>query len=134
MARKPEADAKYLLDRSIIRWRAISAILLAGIRWSAMCVIAYWAYRSIESLAGQQTFAQFIGTLDMKFLANRYASQIIFAIFGVGGVGYGVRAKRLHDKVVDKLRRLEEYERLADENRTGSGLKVGSRANPDETI
>jgi hypothetical protein len=96
----------------------------------------YLVYRIVDSLAGKQTSADIAisGGIDLKFLANRYASQIIFALFGSGGIIYGLRQKRLYTKATDKLRRVEKYERKLDPNRSSSGLDDGHKPNPEDIL
>lgn len=124
------------LDRSIIRWRYVSAILLTFIRWAGVVGFMYLVYRTVDSLAGKQTSADIAisGGINLKFLANRYASQIIFALFGSGGILYGIRQKRLYTKATDKLRRVEKYERKLDPNRSSSGLDDGYKPNPEDIL
>src|SRR2546423_203406 len=116
-SKKPQVELEQLkLDRSLIRWRHLSLILLTLIRWAGVVGFMYLVYRTVDSLAGKKTSADIAisGGLDLKVLANRYASQIIFALFGSGGILYGLRQKRLYSKASDKLRRVEKYERKLD--------------------
>ena len=136
-SKKAQVELEQLkLDQSVIRWRYVSAILLTLIRWAGVVGFMYLVYRTVDSLAGKQTSADIAisGGLDLKFLANRYASQIIFGLFGGGGVLYGLRQKRLYKKATDKLRRVEKYERQLDSNRSSSGLDDGSQPNPEDIL
>jgi len=123
MAQKPEIEiAKLTLDGSIVRWRAVSNICLTAIRWGGTVAIAFYVFKTVDCLAGRTTAANMTGSINLRFLANRYAAEIVFAIFGAGGIGYGVRAKSLYNKATKKLKRLEKYERNHDPDRSGTGM------------
>ena len=123
------------LQRSVLVWRHVSSILLTLIRWIGVSVFMYFVYRTVGTLAGKQTSADISISegVSLKFLANRYASEIIFALFGSGGILYGLGQKSLYKKSTEKLRRLEKYERQFDPNRSSSGLEDGSQPNPEDT-
>lgn len=89
----------------------------------------FWcAYLSVKVLAGKETLADF----GLEVLASKSVSQIVMALFGISGIGYGVKQKRLYQQASKKLKRLKKYEEQYDPRRTGSGLVEGFRANPED--
>ena len=96
----------------------------------------FMVYLSVNALAGKETSADIAvqGGFSVKFLANRYASQIIFALFGSGGIIYGLRQRRLYEKATKKLQRVEKYEKLLDPTRSSSGLEDGTKNNDEDTL
>jgi len=136
MASKRVELEKTKLDYAVLRWRNLSAILLTLIRWCGAGWFMYCVYLTVNCLAGKQTSADIAvaGGVNLKFIASRYFSQIVFAFFGGGGILYGNRQKKLYKKATEKLRRLEKYEQKIDPNRSSSGLDDGSTPNPEDSL
>jgi hypothetical protein len=136
MASKRVELEKTKLDYAVLRWRNLSAIALSLIRYCGAVAFMYFVYRTVNCLSGKQTSAEIAvnGGLSLKFIASRYFSQIVFAIFGSGGILYGQRQKQLYKKATKKLQRLEKYERNIDPNRSSSGLDDGSMPNSEDSL
>lgn len=124
MGSKAQANELELLKikKTVHLWHLFAKVCLSLLRCVTVVAVAYFAWKTIIALAGRQTDANIAlsGTFDLKFLANRYASQIIFAIFGSGGVLYGLRQRSLCKKTTKKLKRLEKLEKTVDPDRTSS--------------
>ncbi|CAI2716936.1 hypothetical protein [Nitrospina watsonii] len=116
-------ELKVLKQIEIIK--AISDIFHALIKFGAIlgCVffVAQSATASITALAGKESIAylQLMAELNI----NRTLVDVLFFIFGAGGVTYGIRSERFRRKDVERLTtRIKKLEELLDPNRTSSGL------------
>lgn len=94
----------------------------------------FYGKEAVIALAGKQTDANFKvdSAMTWSIFSNRYASQIIFALLGSGGITYGIGQRRLYRAAVEKLKRLNDLERSHDPNRSSSGLRVGWKNNPND--
>lgn len=119
------ATRERLIDRC-------STVFLTLIRWGGSVWIMYYVFRTVESLAGKTTDAAFDGHFDLRMLANRYMSQIIYSALGALGLLYGKKQNSLYKSTAKKLRRMEALERKVDPQRTGSGLEDGSKPNEED--
>lgn len=127
-----EAQRKYQLLQFLIE--RVTSAFRTGARWGGICYVFYVTNNSIQSLAGRQTDANIMinGKMDLSLFANRYASQIIFGLFGGGGVFYGLGQRKLYRKAAEKLKRSAALESIHDPHRTSSGLRNGWENNPND--
>jgi hypothetical protein len=104
-------------------------VITSLFKWGSVAFFSYCMYRSIDSLAGQETFAK----IGISFMANMTISKWVAYIFGVGGIAYGWNEKRLRHNTVKRLgpSRLE-YEQRLDPNRSSSGLTTRGETSPEE--
>lgn len=106
---------------------AWSSILNNLIKWSGLVLIAYFIYRSVDSLSGKATDAN----IGVSFLAKITLSEWVAWIFGVGGVGYGMRQSNLRKRVVARHEAKERaWEAEIDPNRSSSGLTFRGETHP----
>ena len=104
-------------------------VLTSAMKWGAIAFGSYCIYLSIDSLAGQDTFAK----LGIQFMVNMTVSKWAAYIFGVGGMAYGWNERRLRRNTVVRLGpgRLE-YEQRLDPKRSSSGLTMKGETSPEE--
>ena len=120
MAKQP---SKAALDAGVEvqRIQARAAVTLAAIRWLGLAVLAYFGYRSVDTLAGRTTLAS-IG-VGISVLGKVYISEAVAWLFGVTGIGYGLRQRALRHNVIARLSpAVREREQALDPKRTSSQL------------
>jgi len=82
-------------------------------------VVAYFTYRSIDTLSGEETIAKFIVDVatDVKL------PEWLAYLFGVGGVGYGYAQNRFRkNKVAELSDRCRGLEKIIDPGRSSSKM------------
>jgi len=108
-------------------------IALAFIKWSSICIIVWCVKGSLESLAGKSTLANFGIFLIGDLKANKVISHIITGLFGLGGIGFGMRERQLKRQAIKQSsNRIVELEKRWDRNRTSSGLRIDGRSRPED--
>ncbi len=122
-----EAEIRFL--RQGQNSRTVASIANNLIRWAGLGVIAYFAYRSIDALAGKETTANVM----VNFLASIKANQWAAWIAGGGGTIYGLRQRSLRRKTIARLqKRNTDLESKIDPNRTSSGLTERGETDPKD--
>ncbi len=130
MAKQP---SKAALDAGVEvqRIQARAAVTLAAIRWLGLAVLAYFGYRSVDTLAGRTTLAS-IG-VGISVLGKVYISEAVAWLFGVTGIGYGLRQRALRHNVIARLSpAVREREQALDPKRTSSQLTERGRTKPQD--
>lgn len=90
-----------------------------AIRYGAISLIAFFAWLSIQDLAGKHTFAD----IGIRFMADFKVSEGVAYIFGGGGIAYGLGERRLRrNRTATLTERNSQLERLIDPDRTSSLL------------
>ncbi|RYH70476.1 MAG: hypothetical protein EON54_01365 [Alcaligenaceae bacterium] len=119
-------------DRRLV---AISVIEQVGltVRWlgviAGLCFFTWCVHLIIDALAGRATNANIV----LSLLANVDFSAILLWGAGAGGVGYGYSQNRLRKRTVSHLhRRIQQYERELDPNRSSSNLSSTGDTNPED--
>ena len=113
------------------RIQARAAVTLAAIRWLGLAVLAYFGYRSVDTLAGRTTLAS-IG-VGISVLGKVYISEAVAWLFGVTGIGYGLRQRALRHNVIARLSpAVREREQALDPKRTSSQLTERGRTKPQD--
>lgn len=109
----------------------IGRVITTAFPWAAACVLAYFAYRSIDVLAGQKTVAN----IGVRFLADVKVSEAVAWLFGSGGIAYGWKQRNLRRTTVERLSgRLTGLEQLRDSRRTSSRLTPRGETNPRDKL
>jgi hypothetical protein len=136
MNKREERIEGLKLNHSLAIYRAdrITAIILTLLRAGGWCLFVWIVAGAVENLAGKETDASFSAIVDVKFIANRYFRETVFAGIGFFGTLYGYSQRRLYKKVVEKLKRMEKLEEIIDPNRSSSGLQDGFQGNPNDRI
>ena len=130
MAKQP---SKAALDAGVEvqRIQARAAVTLAAIRWLGLAVLAYFGYRSVDTLAGRTTLAS-IG-VGISVLGKVYISEAVAWLFGVTGISYGLRQRALRHNVIARLSpAVREREQALDPKRTSSQLTERGRTKPQD--
>jgi hypothetical protein len=119
-----------------LRAQKVDAILrigLAATKWGALCVIVWRLGLAVEVLAGKSTLANFGLFLIGDLKANNVVSHLIMAMFGAGGVTYGLRERSQKRKEVKRLgSRVVDLERRFDPKRSSSGIKADGSSRPED--
>lgn len=94
-------------------------VLSVTVKYGCILGCMYCVYLAADALAGRDTFAD----VGVAFMANMDVSRWAAYLFGVGGVAYGVKERRLRTNTIKRLApgRIEYEERL-DPVRSSSGL------------
>jgi len=83
----------------------------------------------VDSLAGKKTIAD----IGVNILANVTISKALAWIFGIGGIGYGLRQQNLRRNNVKRLQnRIKTLEKSLDSRRTSSGLTETGETHPGD--
>ena len=102
-----------------------------GIMWLSLLGIAGFFYLTVKSLAGTYTFAD----IGIKVIGDFKVSEALSYLFGVGGVGYGLRERKLRRQTTERLtERNVTLEKLIDPTRTSSHLTTRGTTNPEDRI
>ena len=82
-------------------------------------LVAYFAYRSIDSLAGEITDANFI----VGLFSDKYFANVVCILAAVSGILYGRKQSKLRKDVVERFHKYMKNEELAvDPNRSSSHM------------
>lgn len=104
---------------SFKRLDTISRIVCEFIKWAGLLGIAYLAYRSVEVLAGKNTFAD----IGFKVIGNVKVSDGIIVLLTGGGWAYGLAQRSLRRRYIERnTSHKNDLERIIDPNRTSSNL------------
>lgn len=99
--------------------------------WLSLLGIAGFFYLTVKSLAGTYTFAD----IGIKVIGDFKVSEALSYLFGVGGVGYGLRERKLRRQTTERLtERNVTLEKLIDPTRTSSHLTTRGTTNPEDRI
>lgn len=119
---------------TLLEYRGHRAILAAQtartfIKAAAVVGLAFFGWKSIQALAGQETAADFAVRVLGNIRVNAWAAYVL----GASGIGYGWRERRLRHIVNEKLgTRVSELEQEIDQRRTSSELTRRGQTNPQD--
>ena len=109
----------------------IGASISSVTPWVALVFIAYFVRGTVMALAGRHTFAD----IGLRFAGDFRVSESIAYIFGIGGLGYGIRMKKLHgDNVQRTASRIAELESRLDPKRSSSRLTPRGETRPEDRL
>lgn len=123
-----KVDGSFQLRLAAINFGA--KIIHATVRGATVVGVAWFVFLTFDRLAGRQTDATI--NFDLSFMANKYASQFFFALFGAGGCGYGVLQRRLYKRTAERLKRMKWLEERIDSTRSSSELRDGWQSNKED--
>lgn len=104
-------------------------------KWVPITVICWFAYLSIQALAGKSTLAAFGLYLVADLKVNKIFSHLAMFAFGIGGTSFGYLQRRLKQKNIERMsHKLEQYELQLDPNRTSSRLTRSGLTRPEDAI
>jgi hypothetical protein len=122
-----KSELRYRLYAKIID--AVGSVIQACIPWAGAVLVAYFVYRSIQSLAGRMTLAD----IGIRFLADTKISEAFAYLFGATGIALGLRRERLHKDNVQRLTsRIKELEVRLDPKRSSSRLTPRGETRPED--
>jgi len=99
--------------------------------WFSLVAISAFFYLSTKSLAGHYTFAD----IGIKVIGDFKISEAVSYLLGAGGMGYGLRERRLRRQTTERLtQRTIALEKLVDPSRTSSHLTARGTTNPEDRI
>jgi len=124
-------ELEYKLESQ--KWDTGLRLGLAVIKWGAACFIAWRLGLAFEALAGKATLASFGISLIADLKANKLFSHIVTGIFGLSGMGYGLRERSIKRREIRRLgNRVVNLEKRLDPNRTSSGLTLDGTSRPED--
>ena len=127
MAKKSKQQLDYELRARRIDRTAV--VVEAGFRYGALVAIFYFLYASVASLAGQVTLAD----IGLRIIGDVRISETIAWLFGGGGVGYGLRERKLRRDTIERLTpRVRKYEEMLDPQRSSTGLPSRGTTRPED--
>jgi len=117
----------------------ITKIIIMLIQYGVLASIAYWVYKSIDTLAGKNTAANIDIKASGAFNLAEELSQsctwiwILAILIVFAAVKYGVRQNKLRKDDIERLSRNNiELEKLIDDKRTSSTLTPRGDTNPED--
>jgi len=125
------AEKKAELDFRL-KFKKIDAVVSTTktvIQYSALVICVFWAYRSIEALAGKTTLA----SIGLSILGNFTISEGILVFLTGGSIIYGLGERELRRRNIRRLTlRSRELEERLDPKRTSSGLTSRGTTRPED--
>ncbi len=108
----------------------VASVINNLIRWGGMVLLAYFMFRTVQSLAGQTTSAN----IGLRLFGEvRLSDVIASAIFGGGGAMYGLAQRRLRHTVIKEMsQRIKQLEAERDPTRSSSKLTARGETNPED--
>ena len=118
----------------------VTKVVTTLIKYGVFLGIAYYGWRSIDSLAGKNTTADISvnGSAGLDIPGTSIlAWPVLAAVLGIaiGGAGllYGHHQRKLRGDTVERLQdRIKELESAIDPNRSSSNLTARGETNPDD--
>ena len=112
-----KSDQDYQL--SFKKWDTLGDLGRYAIQWAGLVLIAYFFYRTLDSFAGRNTFAE----IGIKILGNITVSRGIITLLTASGWVYGLGQRGLRRRSIERLAPAKnQVEGLLDPNRTSSNL------------
>jgi hypothetical protein len=120
-------EIRYRLFGKIVE--IVGMVVHRAIPWAGLVLIAYLQYLSIKSLAGRLTFA----AIAVKFITDFHLTEGVAYTFGIGGVGYGLRQRKLRKDGLERMgTRTKELESKIDPGRSSSRLTSKGETHPED--
>ncbi len=109
---------------------AVSKTLQSLFKWDSLFGCVYYTMDMLKAYAGKTTWA------DVNFAAavNDHLASVLGMVFGISGVWYGHRERKLRKDTMERLHRYQRrYEESRDPGRTSSRLtRRGDTRQEDE--
>lgn len=126
---------KYEYEIKRQRWETLDSAVARLSKWGPFCIISYFVYLSISALAGKATLAQFGFWIFADLKATKVFSHVVTSLFGLGGVTFGYRERKLRQKNIERMSaQLSEYEINFDPQRSSSRLTKKGSTRPEDTL
>jgi hypothetical protein len=128
---RAELETELRLLKSAKRSDAIVLLGRDFIKYGGYVWMAYYAYLSIDALAGNVTFASIV----IDVLGSTGISVALGWLFGVVGITYGLFQRKLRKDVVERLAgRIKKYEMEKDKRRSSSRLTERGDTRPEDDL
>lgn len=137
MTKKGKSKAELLAENKELRksklTSSITEIVVALIRYGTIALCAYFLFSSMSevvvALSGKATNADIL----VNFLGNLRFSNSIAALFGFGGITYGVIERKERQKMIQRQHgRIKEIEKRIDPKRSSSNIAETGDTHPDD--
>lgn len=115
--------------RKFFLWIRLFETFNNVIRYGAWLGIAYYAYRSIDALAGETTSLEFFHLVTFEFLSKSLPWWVLTMALGLWAILERSIRKRKTEKLTN---RIEELETKIDPQRTSSGLSATGDTHPND--
>ena len=127
--RKTAAELESTLAMHRVRvWGLVAS---NAVRWISLVLIAFFAYRAIAALSGETTRAN----VGVRFFTDIRVSTALALGAGIGGIGYGLRQRKLRrDNIGRMARHSSALEKALDPRRSSSKLTPRGDTNPEDRI
>ncbi len=107
----------------------IGSIVHTLIKYGAILGIAAFCYLSLNALAGRYTLAQ----IRIATMADFRISELLAYAFGIGGITYGRKQKKLRTDVISRYASARaEQEKALNPQRGSSELMPGGQTRPED--
>ena len=127
--RPPRTELDYRL--SFKKTDAVTVVLRDIIKWGALVLFGRYAYLSIASLSGHNTFAD----IGIRFLGNLKVSDGILYVLVGGGWTYGWGQRQLRRRHIKRVvKSKNELEKIIDRKRTSSNLTEKGTTRPGDEL
>ncbi len=127
MARRTKQELEY--DIRARRIDRTASVVEQFFKYGAIALLGYFAMSAVQTLAGRTTFAD----IGLRFIGDVRVSEATAWFFGVGGVGYGLRQRKLRRDTIEALApRVRERESELDPKRSSSSLPPRGTTRPDD--
>ncbi len=109
----------------------IGSVLNNIIKWSGIVAVCYFAYQSIEVIAGKETLFD----LCFNVMSNtKAATSLPFAV-GFSGIGYGLFYRRQNKKTIEHFEyRKTKLEKKSDPGRKSSNITRQGETRPGDKL
>jgi len=116
------------------RWATVDVAVRNLTKWGPLVAIAFFGWKSVDSLAGRTTVAAVLGKLGLDLRLNKWASLTLAWILAGGSAGWAALERRLRYRTTERLAAENtRLERLLDAKRSSSRLtKRGTTSKGDE--
>ena len=116
---KNHVDTKLEIRRIEARTDTLISVSSHFFKFLTVAVVAYFGYKSIDSLAGEITDTNFI----VGLFSDKYFANIVCILAAVSGILYGRKQSKLRKDVVERYDKYMRDEELAvDPNRSSSDM------------
>jgi hypothetical protein len=125
--KRPKSELDY--NVTLHKIDAVASVVKYLIKYGGLVACFYLIYRSTLALAGKVTLADFA----LRVFGNVTVNKAFCALFGSGGILYGVGQRQLRRRAVKRLgKNLSTLEGKIDSGRSSSGLTDTGETRPDD--
>ena len=126
---KNHVDTELEIRRIEARTDMVISVSSSFFKFLTVLVVAYFGYKSIDSLAGEITDTNFI----VGLFSDKYFANIVCILAAVSGILYGRKQSKLRKEVVERYDSYMRNEELAaDPNRSSSHMDAQGGNRPED--